>query len=930
MPKAAPHQDRTLWSSLAAFFAVLLIGALPLAQYEYTRIQNQREVARDLAAERAFQLRERLDDALSATRALTAIIRQGKGYIGNFDALATEMLPLYPGAQALGLAPAGIVSTMIPLAGNEKAIGHDLFKDPKRATEARISRDTRQMVLAGPFPLRQGGVAAIGRNPVFLNQPDGTDTFWGFTFVIIELKALLDVAQLPSLEKAGYHYELWRNHPDSGKPDIFARSAGAAPLDPEHHEILVPNGRWTLSIAPANGWYDGNSLKAGGGLLLAVALAIAFATRIRLQNRAQLRAEQSARQESDARLHSLVANLPGAAYRCALDADWTIKYVSDGIVDIAGHAAGEFTSHRRSYASIIHPDDVAAVDRMVRSALAQRQPYALEYRIFHADGSIRWVFEKGHGIFDTGDHLIYLEGVLLDVTEHHRADEALHELNETLEQRIAERTAELSALKDAAESANRAKSAFLANMSHELRTPLNAILGFAQLMVRERRIPADQQKYLDTISRSGQHLLALINDVLEISRIEAGRDTLNVQSVDLHEMLDELVEMSALRARDKGLLLLLERDPAVPRHVDIDAGKLRQVLINLLSNAVKFTTHGEIVLTVDCPPAADMDAPSQLRFAVRDTGSGMTPEETGHLFQAFYQTQTGTTQHEGTGLGLAISHQFVQMMGGELKVASTPGRGSTFSFCIPFSATTEPLPTTSESGASDHAGGVHTRASALAPHQGEVRALVVDDNSDHRLLTSRLLQQAGFVTREAPNGIEGLAQFKLWQPQLVIMDMRMPGMDGAETARQMRHLEGGRETVIVMLTASAFAEERATMLAVGADEVIVKPFDIGILLGLLSQRPGFAMIAEATGSKVGTPRVLLAGRAGGTAASALQGLSAATRDRLRAAAVELDSALVRTIVQDLAAEQPALAETLRDLADAYRFDDIVRLLENPS
>jgi two-component system sensor histidine kinase/response regulator len=384
--------------------------------------------------------------------------------------------------------------------------------------------------------------------------------------------------------------------------------------------------------------------------------------------------------------------------------------------------------------------------------------------------------------------------------------------------------ADLRIAKEAAEAANLAKSTFLANMSHELRTPLNAILGFSQLIERDATLPERQRDSLVIINRSGEHLLNLINDVLEMSKIEAGRTTLNVVSFDLHHLLQTLQEMFLIRANAKQLALNFEIAPNLPQYIQTDENKLHQVLINLLSNAMKFTDSGSITLE------ATVHSELTLQFKVQDTGQGIAPEESEQLFRPFTQTSSGSRLREGTGLGLTISRRFVQLMGGDMNVESTVGQGSTFSFKIQIAIPngTEIAPTS-----------ISKRVLKLAPQQPSYRILVVDDRAENRDFVEQLLQMVGFETQSAVNGEEAIAQWQQWQPHLILMDMRMPIMNGYEATQQIRALESAQtRSKILALTASAFEEQRTSILAAGCDDFLAKPFRESHLFEKLAKHLG--------------------------------------------------------------------------------------------
>ena len=414
-----------------------------------------------------------------------------------------------------------------------------------------------------------------------------------------------------------------------------------------------------------------------------------------------------------------------------------------------------------------------------------------------------------------------------------------------LESKVQERTAALAAATEqanrsaeAAQAANRAKSVFLANMSHELRTPLNAILGYAQLLERDPLATADQRESLATIGRSGEHLLGLINDVLTMSKIEAGRIVLEESAFDLQEQLKGLTEMFQMRADEKGLKLVMDIAPTTPQYILADEGKLRQILMNLLNNAIKFTQEGGVTLRVE---ARKPDQPADpqtlwLHFEVEDSGVGIAETEIPTLFEPFVQTSSGKkSKEEGTGLGLPISRQFVQLLGGKLELSSQIGRGSCFRFAVPVRlAEAEAVET---NAIRSHKRVIGLESAPLAPDGHPYRLLVVEDQPANQNLMLRLLQPFGFDVRCANDGREGVAIWDSWSPQLIWMDMRMPVMDGYEATRQIkaRAVAENRQVVIVALTASAFEEERAAILAAGCDAFLRKPFRESDVFDLLAK-----------------------------------------------------------------------------------------------
>jgi signal transduction histidine kinase/ligand-binding sensor domain-containing protein/DNA-binding NarL/FixJ family response regulator len=398
-----------------------------------------------------------------------------------------------------------------------------------------------------------------------------------------------------------------------------------------------------------------------------------------------------------------------------------------------------------------------------------------------------------------------------------------------LQHQVAERTEELTAsntqltlaqqaaesAREEAEAANQAKSTFLANMSHELRTPLNAVLGFSEMLGRDPESSSSQKEKTAIINRSGQHLLGLINDVLDMSKIEAGHTELEPEPADLYRLLDDIGDMFRLRAEAKDLEFILQLAKDLPRHVLLDVGKLKQVLINLLGNAVTFTEAGAVTLRADAEGLAN--GKWQLRFDVLDTGAGIPADKVDSIFEPFAQAGHSPARLQGTGLGLAISRQFIQLMGGDISVESIEDKGSVFRFEIP----TEVIDASEVAQLPEE---MRQRVVGLAEDELEWRILIVEDVADNRLLLRSLLESVGFTVREAVNGEEAIQQFKDWQPQLIWMDMRMPVMDGYEATRRIRELAGGKEVKILALTASAFKEQEGKILAVGCDAVLHKPY----------------------------------------------------------------------------------------------------------
>jgi signal transduction histidine kinase len=405
-----------------------------------------------------------------------------------------------------------------------------------------------------------------------------------------------------------------------------------------------------------------------------------------------------------------------------------------------------------------------------------------------------------------------------------KAEAALRESREHLEEMVERRTTELRAAKETAEAATEAKSIFLASISHELRTPLNAILGYAQLLTRSIRVPENRDN-LQRIHRAGEHLLGLINHVLSLSKIESGNLTLDPQPFPTDPFFKSIEDMTRIRAMSKRLDFRLEVRKPFPEALVGDSLKLRQILVNLLGNAMKFTLQGTVTLTVE-------RVGPMVRFSVQDTGAGMGPDELPKLFQAFQQTQSGREAAEGTGLGLHISQAMVQLMGGVIEVESELGRGSRFHFEIPMAE--ELLPAAEPA----------QPLLELAPGHPSLRMLVVDDVEDNRTLLARMLTTMGMEVREAADGPSALAQWEAWQPHVVWMDLRMPGMDGNEAVERLRAREaelGRARTVVIAMTASALDLKLDPLLELRFDDLVTKPFPERELVDKLHRHCGLEL-----------------------------------------------------------------------------------------
>lgn len=489
--------------------------------------------------------------------------------------------------------------------------------------------------------------------------------------------------------------------------------------------------------------------------------------------------------ESEEKFRSLVGNLPGISYRCLPDRRWTMLYISDAVEEFTGYPAADFMRpDGLTFIDIVHPEDQGHIGL---HTLSDEKNFEMEYRIIHKDGRVRWVWENGSLIFNDAGEVVWLDGVILDITQRYEMEQVLR----------------YEKLK--AEHAAAVKTEFLANMSHEIRTPMNAIIGFIDILLQTPLAP-DQKQYLDTINHASASLLHLLNDVLDTARLERGVVELESVNFSLRELLNQVLATFKVSAEQKGLTLQLEYSPDINEFFRGDEQRLRQVLVNLIGNAVKFTERGGVVVKVSADERF-------AQFEIHDSGIGIAADRISTIFEPFTQADASMTRRfGGSGLGTTISKQLVELMGGSIHVASELGEGSVFTFRIP-------LPR----------GELQARPERKQVSLPPLRILVVDDVVPNVQLLEILLRKGGHHVTSATNGAEALALFQQQTFDVVLMDVQMPVMDGLSASQHIRQYERDAHvapTPIIALTASVLDADKLAARGAGMDGFASKPINL--------------------------------------------------------------------------------------------------------
>ena len=789
---------------LAAFGVLICVALVDFRE----AVSARDDRIRSWLSTSAPALEEALHTRLHLAWGLEAFVRTTPGFSTvAFTDFADALEARWEGVRSLQLAPNGVITHVTQPGANSSVFGLDLLSDPVSGAAARASIEAGEYRIVGPYELERGDTVVAGHMPIYLpSGVSGQNEFWGFAVIVLDLVTLLESSGI--LDEQG-EFEIALRGVDGlvegggvffGKASIFDTST-------LREEVHLPHGSWIVAAEALDylpGYWGGRYYLLSIGMVLAIAAGLVVFMLLRWPQQLRLAAKSTALALDKSRQHyrDLADVAPTGIYHT--DSLGNVIFANDRFRQITDLCDELITED--DWAARLHPDDtersIAEWDEAVLTGAS-----TCEYRIVHRDGSVVWVLDKAIKTAedDSGNATEFI-GTLTDIT-------ALKEAQQQIEE-----------ARQQADSANAAKSEFLASISHEIRTPLNGILGMVRVMLR-RAQSTETKSQLAIVEHSANTLLELLSEVLDLSQIEMRRIEIFQEPLCADRLVREIGDLWTPKAGEKGLRLDVDvvGDFAEARLGDIK--RLRQVLSNLLSNAIKFTDKGTIGLRLGLH--ADAEGADLLEFTVSDTGAGISAADQRVIFDKFTQADGAARRRtDGAGLGLAICKQLVELMGGRIAVDSVEGRGTSFTFTVPCPVTAEqPVlrGLTSETGSEPSSA-------------DQLRILVAEDNLINQQVITAMLDQPGFRVDLVDNGKDAVERVGREDYDVVLMDIRMPEMDGVEATRKIRAMGGTRAAVpIIALTANTVDRGHAEYDEAGLSGCVTKPIEWQALLDAISR-----------------------------------------------------------------------------------------------
>ncbi len=813
-PAKDPLVFKRLWlTTFLVFLGTISCCVAAILFLEQQSLSGKRSQAANLAQTHLRTLSTNINQALSATYALAALVNQGNGEVADFERVAGELLRLYPGVGALQLAPDGIIKSIVPLAGNEKAIGHDLLKDPARTKEAFLARSTGKLTLAGPFDLVQGGLGAVGRMPVFLADSTGERRFWGFTTVLIRFPEILEAAGLPDILKSGYDYELWRIHPDTGKKQVITASLRSELKNAVDITLALPNGEWILSVAPVSGWHNISSTALSIALGLFISLMCAFIIHTLLRQPIVLRQQVADRtrelQENQAVLHESeemfrLAFDNANTGMCLVDTAGNLMRVNSKMVEILGYSKSEL--ERMTVNSLAVPEDEELSSEFMKKALSSPDgSSSFEKRYYHKDGHVVWGQVSSSLVRNAAGEPDYFISQIQDITVRKNMEEE----RVNMERQLLH-TQKLESL-----------GVLAGGIAHDFNNILAAIIGNADLALMRLSLQSPAAENLQRIVQAAARATDLAKQMLAYS----GKGKFVIKTIDLNQLVEEMTNMLEVSISKKAVLRLNLTRSLPP--MEADATQLHQVVMNLVINASEAIGDKSGVITIttgfmNCDQAylkevwlneVLPDGP-YVYMEIADTGCGMDRETMSKIFDPFF-----TTKFTGRGLGMAAVLGIIRGHRGAINVYSEPGKGTSFKVLFPASIRQ------TEIVSSDN-----LRQSGW---KGAGTILLVDDEETILNVGGEMLRELGFEVITACNGRDALNVYQANRQKIscVILDLTMPHLDGEQTFRELRRLD----PMLKVIMTSGYNEQEISQKFTGKGLAgfIQKPYRLSDLAEVL-------------------------------------------------------------------------------------------------